>query len=119
MSTAPSPKPTSRLELQVCTNESETVVKCSGKLTAEYSARFKEQVKGLIAHKKRLVLDLTDLLYMDSSGLGAAVSIYVSCKTAGCELRMINFNQRVRELLGLTHLLDGFEACGQYGIRMP
>ena len=73
MATNPSNVPTSRLKLDVHTTEDATVVRLSGKLTRDDAATFKEQVKGLIPQTKRLVLDLSDVAYMDSSGLGAVV----------------------------------------------
>ena len=94
-------------------------MKCSGHLTFDVSANFKCEIKALIPETRRIVLDLTDLAYMDSSGLGAIISVYVSAKTSGCELRLINFNKRVRELLGITHVLSMFEDFGQFNIKMP
>ncbi|HEX6908706.1 MAG TPA: STAS domain-containing protein, partial [Terriglobales bacterium] len=73
----------------------------------------------LIPQTRLLVLDLTGLAYMDSSGLGVLVGLYVSARTAGCQLQLINLNQRIRQLLGMTHLLSAFEACGKYMIKMP
>lgn len=119
MSTNPPQVSSSRLKLRVSTKEDTTVVQCIGKLTADVSRDFKAEVKSLIPQAKRLVIDLTDLLYMDSSGLGAIVGLYVSAKAASCEFRLINFNQRVRELLGMTNLLSVFESCGQYFTKMP
>ncbi len=107
------------LKLKCYRTDDATVVECSGLLTAQFAATLKTEVKPLIRNAKRVVLDLTDLTYMDSSGLGAIVSLYVSAKGASCDLRLINFNKRIRELLGITHLLSVFEACGQYNIRIP
>jgi anti-sigma B factor antagonist len=107
------------LQLQASKTDQAIVVKCSGHLTFDVSANFKSEVKALIPETRRIVLDLTDLAYMDSSGLGAIISVYVTAKRAGCELRLINFNKRVRELLGITHVLSMFEDFGQFNIRMP
>ena len=107
------------LGLKVCIQDGATAVRCSGRLTAGLTANFKEQVKDLIRPAKLVVLDLTDLEHMDSAGLGTIVALYVSARRANCELRLINFNKRVRELLGMTNLLSIFEACGQYFTRMP
>ena len=119
MSTNPPEVPASRLKLQVASAEGTTVVHCCGRLTAEVSAGFKDQVKGLIPGAKQLVLDLSEVTYMDSSGLGALVGVYVSAKMAGCDLRLINLTQRIRELFGMTHLLSVFKTTGQYFIKMP
>ena len=118
MATNPSNVPTSCLKLDVHTVEGATVVRLSGKLTRDATAAFKEQVKGLIPQTKRLVLDLSEVAYMDSSGLGAVVGVYVTAKKAGCDLQLINLSKRVRELLGLTNLLSVFETTGQYFIKM-
>jgi len=119
MSTNPPQLPPSRLRLRISTKQDATVVQCIGKLTVDVSRDFKGEVKGLIPQAKRLVIDLTELTYMDSSGIGAIVGLYVSAKAANCEFQLINFNQRVRELLGMTHLLSVFESCGQYFTKMP
>jgi len=119
LSTNPPSVPAPGLELKVYIQEGATVVRCSGRLTAGLTANLKEQVKGLILHAKVVVLDLTDLQHMDSSGLGTIVALYVSARRTNCDLRLINFNKRVRELLGMTNLLSIFEACGQYFTRMP
>lgn len=119
MPTNPTAAPLPPLQLQTSRTDGAIVVKCIGHLTFDVSANFKSQVKALIPETRRVVLDLTELAYMDSSGLGAIISIYVTAKKSGCELRLINFNQRVRELLGITHVLSMFEDFGQFNIRIP
>ncbi len=99
-----------QLNLRVETLEGETVVVCSGWLTAEFTAKFKSDVKALLPGAKRIVLDLAPLTYMDSSGIGAVVGVYVSARTSGCAFRVVNMNKHIRELLKMTHLLGVFEA---------
>ncbi len=108
-----------RLTLRVYTRDHDTVVECRGRLTADVAAILKNEVKSLILHTKRIVLDLRALTRMDSSGLGTLVGLYVSAHGASCDLRMINLNKQVRELLGMTNLLSIFESCGQYLTRIP
>jgi anti-sigma B factor antagonist len=117
--TNPPSVPALGLELKVYIQEGATVARCSGRLTAGLTDNLKDQIKDLIPHAKLIVLDLTDLQHMDSSGLGTIVALYVSARRANCDLRLINFSTRVRELLGMTNLLSIFEACGQYFTRMP
>lgn len=117
MSTAP--VRSHRLKLRVHVAQPETVVHCSGRLTSDDSEEFKEKVRALIPAAKVLVLDFTQLEYLDSSGVGAVVMLYVRARNSSCELRLVNFNQRVRELLGLTGLLKIFGDCGRYMIKMP
>jgi anti-sigma B factor antagonist len=106
------------LALHTRTEPEAIVVECRGRLVREATNQLRQTVKPLISQTKCLVLDLTDLAHMDSSGLGALVGLYVSAKTAGCQLQLINLNQRIRQLLGMTHLLSAFEACGKYMIKM-
>ncbi len=94
------------------------IVECRGRLVREATDQLRQTVKPLISQTRCVVLDLTGLAHMDSSGLGALVGLYVSAKTAGCQLQLINLNQRIRQLLGMTHLLSAFEACGKYMIKM-
>lgn len=93
------------LSLKVVTHVDAIVVVCSGMLTWEYTAKFKSEIKGLCRSSKRIVLDLSPIVYMDSSGIGAVVSVYVSAKKCRCHLRLANLNKHVRELLRITKLL--------------
>jgi anti-sigma B factor antagonist len=119
MSTMPVDVPIPRLSLKTYTAEGSTIVECSGRLSIEGTPQLKREVKDLIARGRRIVLDLSGLTYMDSSGLGAIVGLYVSAKTASCEFRLINLNKQVREMLRITNLLTMFEACGQYVMKIP
>ena len=111
--------PTLSLHLHTYAWEDATVVRCTGRLTAETSAHLKTEVKALLPDKRRLILDLTELAYMDSSGLGTLVGLYISAKGAKCELQLLNLSPRIRELLSMTNLLSVFEACGRTGTRFP
>lgn len=107
------------LTVETVTQGEFMVVRCHGHLISRVSADFKAQVKALMAETHYLALDLGDVSYMDSSGLGAVVSIYVSAKSAHCELRVVNLSKPVRKLLGITHMLSMFEACGELSVKMP
>jgi len=94
------------------------VVRCHGKLAAGISDMFYEQVHQLIPGTKRIVLDLSDLTRVDSMGLGALVRLYVSGKSAGCRLELINLGKQIRELLGITHLWSVFAYIGECGTKI-
>ena len=106
-----------RLWLQISERDGARVVRCSGRLTVDNTDLLKTEVRKLIPGAQCIVLDLTDLTYMDSSGLGTLVGLYVSCKTAHCSLELINLSKRVRELLGLTNVLAVFQKCGEHMIN--
>jgi anti-sigma B factor antagonist len=93
-------------------------VRCHGKLVAGVDGGFYSRVKQLIPDNKRIVLDLTDLKHMDSMGLGALVRLYVSTKSAGCALELVNLGPRIRQLLGLTDLLSVFTIIGERGVKL-
>ena len=55
---------------------------------------------------------------MDSAGLGTIVGLYVSARTRHCPLELMNANQRIRELFGISNLVSLFEAAGRHGGKM-
>lgn len=104
----------SSLHVQAQTLNGRTIVKCNGRLTSESADDFRLQIKEIIPTTKSMVIDLSNVSYMDSSGLGALVGAYVSARRAGCEMRLMNLNQRLAELLRLTKLASVFEGYGEY-----
>ena len=106
----------SPLVLEVIHSGEDVVVKCSGRLVAGVGQYLYTKVSPLIPGSKRIVLDLTDLTHMDSMGLGTVVRLYVSAKSAGCDLRLINLTPRIRQLLSITNLLDLVGSVGGTGI---
>jgi anti-sigma B factor antagonist len=107
-----------RLTFAVDRRSDTVVVRCSGKLVAGVNDRLYLEVSQLIPGSKRIVLDFKDLTHMDSMGLGTLIRLYVSTKSAGCLLELINIGTSVRQLLGVTHLLSVFQTIGERNIRM-
>lgn len=107
----------SRLTLAVDQADDAAAVRCSGRLVAGVSDRLYLEVSQLILGRQRILLDFTDLTHMDSTGLGALVRLYVSAKSAGCRLELINIGKPIRHLLGISHLLSVFEVIGNSNIR--
>jgi anti-anti-sigma factor len=106
------------LTLSVEQSGDTATVRCSGRLVAGVGDQLYNQVRELTPASNRVVLDLTELTHMDSSGLGTLVRAYVHAKSAGCTLELVNIGKPIRQLLGVTHLLDVFETIGRSGIRM-
>jgi anti-sigma B factor antagonist len=106
------------LTLDVERTGTQVVIRCHGKLIAGVGGILYSQVCQILPDTKTLILDLTDLTIVDSLGLGTLVRIYVSTKSAGCELVLKNLGKRVRELLGLVHLLNVFTIIGEQGIKI-
>lgn len=71
---------------------------------------LREKVKGLLTDgKKKLVLDMKNVKFIDSSGLGALVAVHSSAKSNGATLLLCNLGSRANELLQMTRLLTVFE----------
>ncbi len=90
------------------TSTDEEVVQCHGRIVSETTVSLRTTVKPLFSRGKTVILDLTDVSYMDSSGLGTVASLYVSAKGAHCRLRLINLHARLKELFRITRLGEVF-----------
>jgi anti-anti-sigma factor len=95
------------------------IVRCRGKLVAGFTELLYVEVRQLMPDTKRIVLDLTNLTHMDSMGLGTVVRLYVSAKSAGCALELINLGKGIRQIFAVTNLLSVFTIVGEHNIRMP
>jgi anti-sigma B factor antagonist len=86
-----------------------TTIICHGRLVSENAGEMKDAVKPLIPQGGRIVVDLSDLSYLDSSGLGALVGLKASAIKQGlCILEFVNMTPRVLELLSITNLTKMF-----------
>lgn len=94
------------------------LVHCRGRLVSGLCGEFYDKIHALIPGNKRIVLDLTDLAFVDSMGLGTLVRLYVSAKSGGSCLELINLSKQIRELLGITHLLSLFGDMCEKGVTM-
>ena len=106
------------LSLEVERKGDVAVVHCHGRLISEVSGGFYTRVSKLIPEHKKIVLDLCDLSHMDSMGLGSLARLYVSSKSHGCQLELINLSKGVRHLLGITNLLSVFGDMCEHGITL-
>ena len=111
---AANPIPISELTLETVKSPEETIVHCSGKITSGTSAHLQTTVRGLMPDAKCVVLDLTDVSYMDSSGLGAIDGLYLSAKRQDRVLKLINLNQRLQELFRITKLAAVFKGHEEF-----
>jgi len=88
-----------------------TVIKCHGRVSSDTAGDLKQLVKPMIPKCRRIVLDLTDINHIDSSGLGTLVGLKVSAGAAAyCHLEFINFSPRLKELLRMTKLSQILES---------
>jgi anti-sigma B factor antagonist len=88
-----------------------TVVDMSGRITlGEGSVVLREAVKDLIAKgQKKILLNLGDVTYIDSSGIGELVSAFTSVRNQGGELKLLKLTKKVHDLLQITKLYTVFD----------
>ena len=88
-----------------------TAVSIKGEIVlGEESSAFREEIEGLLmADKKRIVLNVADVTYIDSAGVGALVASFNSARLQGATLKLANLGSRFREILQLTGLLTIFD----------
>jgi anti-anti-sigma factor len=110
--------PALTVDTQRCSDHTTFILHCHGKLVAGSTAVLFDCVRQLIPDSRRIILDLSDVKHTDSMGLGTLVRLYVSAKAAGCSLELTQLSQQVRNLLGLTNLLDVLTVIGERGIKM-
>jgi len=87
------------------------VVGLDGRIVfGEESNALREKVKSLIAGgKKNIVLNMNNVTFIDSSGLGTLVTVNHSAKTQGASLKLCHLGRQVQELLQITKLLTLFD----------
>jgi anti-sigma B factor antagonist len=88
-----------------------TILDLSGRIVlGEGSIQLRDTLKELVAKgQKFILLNLGDVNYIDSSGLGELVSAYTSVKNAGGELKLLNLTKKVHDLLQITKLYTVFD----------
>ena len=88
-----------------------TVLDLSGKITiGEGSVQLREKVRQLLeGGKSKILLNLGDVSYVDSSGIGELVSSYTTVNKAGGQLKLLNLTKKIQDLLAITKLLTVFE----------
>ena len=101
------------MALQIVEKESSgvTVLEISGRVTlGDESNELRTKIKDLLAQgKKRLVLDLGNISYIDSAGLGTLVAGYTSAQSQGASMKLANLTKRFREQLNITKLVTVFD----------
>jgi anti-sigma B factor antagonist len=103
-----------RMRLSIEKMADETVVRLSGRITSETSGELQSTIRSLIPETKRIELDMTGVDYIDSSGIGALVSVYLSASRSRCGLELTNPQPRIRDLFEISRLTAVFESCGGY-----
>jgi len=101
------------VELKVHTREVEdvTMVDVSGRIIlGDETSTLRKTIRDLVSNgKKKIVLNLAEVSYIDSSGVGELVASYTAVRSAGGELKLLNLTKKVHDLLQVTKLYTIFD----------
>ncbi|MBV8050163.1 MAG: STAS domain-containing protein [Acidobacteriaceae bacterium] len=88
-----------------------TIIDLSGRITlGEETDAVRKTIRDLVNKgAKKIVLNLADVSYIDSSGVGELVSSYTAVRNAGGELKLLNLTKKVHDLLQVTKLYTIFD----------
>ena len=87
-----------------------TIMSCHGRVMfGEEATALRDNLKEALKETPRMVLNLSDVTYIDSGGLGTLVALYTTAQNAGGSVKLANLTQRVDDLLQVTKLLTVFE----------
>jgi anti-sigma B factor antagonist len=88
-----------------------TVVDLGGRIVlGDGSALLRKTIRGLLEDQRRwILLNLADVDYIDSSGIGELVSGYTAVKNQGGELKLLHLTKKVRDILQITRLYTVFD----------
>lgn len=99
-----------QLKMSTRSTQGVLVVDCSGRLVfGEEAASLRSKVKEMLGQSPNIVLNLHEVNYIDSGGLGTLVSLYTTARSAGGAVKLASLSQRVGDLLQITKLLTVFE----------
>jgi anti-sigma B factor antagonist len=89
-----------------------TVIDAAGRITlGEGASTFREKIRELVNNSsKKILLNLGDVTYIDSSGIGELVSGFTTVTNSGGQLKLVGLSKRVKDLLQITKLYTVFEA---------
>ncbi len=88
-----------------------TILDIEGRIVlGEESNSFRERVKSLLAaNKKKIVLNMANVTYIDSAGLGTLVATFHSARSQGATLKLANLGTKFKEVLQVTKLMTVFD----------
>lgn len=89
-----------------------TVLDAAGRITlGEGASAFRDRIRELVAKgDKKILLNLAEVSYIDSSGIGEMVSGFTTVTNNGGQLKLVGLTKRVKDLLQITKLYTVFEA---------
>lgn len=99
------------MQLKIRNVDNVTVVDINGKITlGEGNVVLRDTIRNLLTKgERKILLNLGDVSYIDSSGIGELVSSFTTTTNQGGQLKLLNLTKKVHDLLQITKLLTVFE----------
>ena len=99
------------IEERVVNDNDVTILDLKGKITlGDGDEALKDKINSLVLqNRRRILLNLADVPYIDSAGLGEVVRTYTTVSRQGGSLKLVNLTKRITDLLSITKLLTVFE----------
>jgi anti-sigma B factor antagonist len=98
------------LKIESHVTDGVAVVSCQGRIVAgEEATGLRQEVKHILPATGQIVLNVSGVTYIDSTGLGTLVGLYSSARAAGGDIKLCGLGQRFREVLQITKLATVFE----------
>ncbi|HTA51096.1 MAG TPA: STAS domain-containing protein [Verrucomicrobiae bacterium] len=99
-----------QLKITTRTKDGVLVVDCSGRIVfGEESSLLRETIRQAVTENNRIVLNLGEVSYIDSGGLGTLVALRITAQNAGGTIKLANLTKRVGDVLQVTKLLTVFD----------
>lgn len=99
------------LKINVRETPQAVILDLNGRITlGESAAELRDTIREFVGHdQKKILLNLADVNHIDSSGLGQLVGSYATVTNAGGQLKLLNLQKRVQDLMQVTKLLTVFD----------
>jgi anti-sigma B factor antagonist len=98
------------LKLETRQAEAVTIVSCQGRIVfGDEAAYLRDTLKKVLTTTRNVVLNLANVSYIDSGGLGTLVGVYSSARASGADIKLTGLGQRLRDVLQITKLATVFE----------
>lgn len=99
-----------KLSVNVRTASGVAVVDCNGRIVfGDEASLLREKVKEVLGSNPRVVINLHEVSYIDSGGLGTLVGLFTSAQSAGGDIKLASLTHRVQDLLQVTKLVTVFD----------